>query len=76
MRVNIFLNIEGKRFWVGGLSEQGAIYFQYSSSFLKTAFEVSPIAMPLSESVWKASSGLFDDLPGFVADSLPDGWGN
>ena len=76
MRVNIFLNIEGKRFWVGGLSEQGAIYFQYASSFLKTAFEVSPIAMPLSESVWKASNGLFDGLPGFVADSLPDGWGN
>ena len=76
MRVNVFLNIERKRKFLGTLSDDGGIFFQYAAEFLKTGIEVSPLVMPLSESAWKSSSTLFNGLPGLVADSLPDGWGN
>ena len=75
MRVNVFLNVQNKRYLLGTLANESGICFQYAPSFLKNGLPVSPIAMPLSQEIWKSSNFLFDGLPGFVADSLPDGWG-
>ena len=56
MRVNVFLNIERERKFLGTLSDDGGIFFQYADEFLKTGIEVSPLVMPLSDSAWKSSS--------------------
>lgn len=53
--------------------------FQYTSEFARSGIEVSPLMMPLSEQVY-AFPGLpeesFHGLPGMLADSLPDKFGN
>ena len=36
MRVNVFLNIERERKFLGTLSDDGGIFFQYAAEFLKT----------------------------------------
>ncbi len=53
--------------------------FQYSPDFLKSGIEVSPIMMPLKEGNYQfpsLSKETFKRLPGLLADSLPDKFGN
>jgi serine/threonine-protein kinase HipA len=53
--------------------------FEYSPRFLKSGLEVAPLTMPLSATVYQfAALGLdtFKGLPGLLADSLPDRFGN
>ena len=53
--------------------------FEYDQDFLKSAIEVSPIKMPLNNVVYEfplLSGEPFFGLPGLVADSLPDDFGN
>ncbi len=56
-----------------------AAAFQYDRDFVKSGIQVSPVVMPLSERVY-AFPGLprqaFHGLPGLLADSLPDKFGN
>ncbi len=59
--------------------ENGLIGFQYDEDFISSGIEVSPIKMPLSNQTYSFPS-LFEEtfkgLPGMVADSLPDRFGN
>jgi serine/threonine-protein kinase HipA len=61
-------------------TEPGAFSrFEYSPRFLKSGLEVSPLMMPLSAKVYQFPAlGLdsFKGLPGLLADSLPDRFGN
>jgi serine/threonine-protein kinase HipA len=53
--------------------------FEYDSSFAKSGIEVSPLTMPLSSRVYSfptLSRDSFHGLPGLLADSLPDKFGN
>ncbi len=52
--------------------------FQYAPEFLAAGIEVAPLAMPVREEpyVFPALGASFLGLPGFVADSLPDRFGN
>lgn len=53
--------------------------FEYSPDFIKNGVELSPIKMPLSRQIYsfpKANYETFKGLPGLVADSLPDDFGN
>ncbi|MCH7695438.1 MAG: type II toxin-antitoxin system HipA family toxin [Proteobacteria bacterium] len=53
--------------------------FQYDPAFTNSEIEVSPLKMPLSENVHRFSDleyGTFHGLPGLLADSLPDRFGN
>ena len=53
--------------------------FQYSSEFLRSGIELSPLVMPLSSRVYRFPAlprGTFHGLPGLLADSLPDRFGN
>lgn len=53
--------------------------FEYDDRFLNSNIEVSPIMMPLSNVVYEfpmLSSAPFYGLPGLMADSLPDTFGN
>lgn len=53
--------------------------FQYDADFAQSCVEISPLAMPLSERVYEfpaLSRAAFHGLPGLLADSLPDKFGN
>lgn len=53
--------------------------FEYDPVFLTSGIEVAPIAMPLSRRVYtfpELARQSFHGLPGLLADSLPDKFGN
>ena len=53
--------------------------FQYDAEFAGSGIELSPLAMPLGERVYEFPAlprGTFHGLPGLLADSLPDKFGN
>ena len=53
--------------------------FEYDRSFLSSGIQLSPIAMPLSSQVYSFPAlplQSFYGLPGMLADSLPDKFGN
>jgi serine/threonine-protein kinase HipA len=53
--------------------------FEYDPGFAKSGIEVSPLMMPLSSRVFsfpELSGKTYYGLPGFLADSLPDKFGN
>lgn len=53
--------------------------FQYDPAFAQSGIEVSPLVMPLSDRVYRfptLPAVTFHGLPGLLADSLPDKFGN
>ncbi len=53
--------------------------FEYTPEFMKSGIEVSPIVMPLTGSIYvfpELPRPTFHGLPGLLADSLPDKFGN
>ena len=53
--------------------------FQYASEFTGSGIQLSPLHMPLSNEVYRFSNlnyESFSGLPGLLADSLPDKFGN
>lgn len=74
------MNLWGSR--IGAVSldaERAAAVFQYTPEFAESGIEVSPLTMPLSAEPY-SFPGLnpesFHELPGLLADSLPDRFGN
>lgn len=67
---------------VGAVSfdtETGLGSFEYEPGFVAAGIELSPIKMPLSRSIYsfpEADPDVFHGLPGMIADSLPDDFGN
>lgn len=59
--------------------DNGIVGFQYDNDFLKSNIEISPLKMPLSPLTYSfptLNEDTFHGLPGLVADSLPDRFGN
>jgi serine/threonine-protein kinase HipA len=59
--------------------EKNIANFEYEPGFVKSGIEISPIIMPLSGNIYSfpgLSRGTFHGLPGLLADSLPDRFGN
>ncbi len=57
----------------------GIAAFEYTQSFIQGGVELSPISMPLANRVYsfpRLEQETFDGLPGMLADSLPDDFGN
>ena len=53
--------------------------FQYAPDFVGSGIQVSPIVMPLNEFPYEfpaLAKNSFKGLPGLLADSLPDKFGN
>lgn len=53
--------------------------FEYAPEFIKTGIELSPLKMPLASGLYRFSNldyDTFKGLPGLLADSLPDDFGN
>lgn len=67
---------------VGAVSfdtETGIGSFEYDPRFIETGIELSPIKMPLSNRIYsfpEIDAVAFKGLPGMIADSLPDDFGN
>ena len=60
-------------------SNRGLGAFEYHASFVKRGIELSPIKMPLSRRIYsfpELNFNTFKGLPGLIADSLPDDFGN
>ena len=56
-------------------------YFTYNPVFLKKGLNISPLAAPIDGArglmpIWGEDAKIYQKLPAFVADSLPDAWGN
>lgn len=59
--------------------QRGLGFFEYSKHFQRSGIELSPIKMPLSDKSYSFSNlsqETFKGLPGMLADSLPDKFGN
>lgn len=54
--------------------------FEYDGDFIKRGMEISPLKMPLSKKIYRfpelSESKTFAGLPGLLADSLPEKFGN
>jgi serine/threonine-protein kinase HipA len=67
---------------VGAVSfntDTGVGAFEYASGFLKAGIELSPLKMPLAKRIYsfpELGYETFKGLPGLIADSLPDDFGN
>ena len=73
------------RLWgraIGAVSVEDSVSaaaFQYTPEFARSGIEVAPLMMPLDEKVYafpKLARESFHGLPGMLADSLPDRFGN
>jgi serine/threonine-protein kinase HipA len=74
--VNLWGNRIGAVTWDDRI--QRGIY-QYAPDFAKTNYQVSPLVMPLREEAYtfpELNFETFKGLPGMLADSLPDKFGN
>jgi serine/threonine-protein kinase HipA len=76
------VSVKYKEHNVGAVSfntETGIGSFEFEPRFIKTGIELSPIKMPLSQKIYsfpEADPVVFNGLPGMIADSLPDDFGN
>ncbi len=79
--VSVILNGEevGQLYWDN--RSQRAV-FSYNSAFIKKGIDIAPLTASLSGNAAKGfpiignKEKLFQGLPPFIADSLPDHWGN
>jgi serine/threonine-protein kinase HipA len=58
---------------------RGLANFEYDPAFLRQGWDVAPLTMPLRTGIFSFASlnrGTFHGLPGLLADSLPDRYGN
>lgn len=74
------VNLWGSRIGAVSLDEgRDAAVFQYTVEFAASGIEVSPLTMPLREDPYSfpaLNPVSFHGLPGLLADSLPDRYGN
>src|SRR5213595_921616 len=70
----------GRVIGAGSLEDdQDYAAFQYDSDFAQSGIEISPLMMPLSDRIYtfpELPRVTFWGLPGLLADSLPDRFGN
>ncbi len=58
---------------------QGCASFEYDPAFVASGIEISPLSMPLRRPIYRfpeLAADSFRGLPGLLADSLPDKFGN
>ena len=74
------VNLWGKS--IGAVSwdeSAGFSHFEYEADFIQSGIEVAPLTMPLSKQIYSFPAlprETFHGLPGLLADSLPDDFGN
>ena len=80
MSTTAMVNLWGRTIVAVSLNEDAATAtFEYDSAFTSSGIEVAPLMMPLSGRLYSFPSlrpETFHGLPGLLADSLPDRFGN
>lgn len=76
-----FVKLWGKRIGAVAWDEKrGLGFFEYDKEFIANNLHVAPIKMPLSPRIYSfrelQNTSTFKGLPGLLADSLPDRYGN
>ena len=56
-------------------------YFTYNPDFIKGNLDLTPLSHPMDKRraflpIWGEEEKIYQKLPAFIADSLPDSWGN
>ncbi|HEX5131967.1 MAG TPA: HipA domain-containing protein [Candidatus Krumholzibacteria bacterium] len=75
-RVNLWGRTIGAVSWN---AEQNVAFFEYTPEFAASGIQVAPVTMPLSSQIYAfpaLARATFHGLPGLLADSLPDRFGN
>ncbi len=75
-QVSLWGSVIGAVTW---LDDREVGVFQYSPDFLKSGIQLAPLMMPLDEFPFEfpaLARNTFNGLPGLLADSLPDKFGN
>ena len=61
-------------------ARRGLSYFNYNPRFIRKGLDIAPLAAPLKTyanmPIWGEDGKIYQRLPAFIADSLPDSWGN
>jgi len=76
------INVNYQEYEVGAASfdtDNGTGAFEYNPAFIKRGIELAPIKMPLAKRIYtfpELGFKTFKGLPGLIADSLPDDFGN
>jgi len=66
----------GHDWLLGRLADDGAqLLFEYSPEALRRGVEFSAMQLPLRAEAYGGFPGFQSQLPGLLADALPDGWG-
>lgn len=66
----------GEDWLLGNLADDGTqLLFEYSHEAIRQGIAFSPLNLPLREQAHGDFPSFLCRLPGFIADSLPDGWG-
>lgn len=60
---------------VGKVVNPGTLAFGYLPEWLDRGASLSPLVVPFSNELHRLRDDAFDQLPGFLADALPDSWG-
>ncbi len=60
---------------------QGRSYFTFNRDFLSRGLDIAPMVAPIGEirgllPIYSKTNPIYHNLPAFLADSLPDSWGN
>ena len=67
----------GESWPLGELADDGRdLLFEYSKEALREALELSPLRLPIRSEAYGNFPSHLGRLPGLIADSLPDGWGD
>lgn len=79
------MTVAGVELWgtrIGAVAltgSRGVASFQYDPAFLASGIQLAPLMMPLADRVYtfpELTPRTFRGLPGLLADSLPDRFGN
>jgi len=81
MVTTAYLKLWGERIGAVAWDEkQELAFFEYEKKFIRKGYNLSPIKMPLKNEIYSfpelRSTLTFKGLPGLLADTLPDKYGN
>ena len=75
-RVDVYYEGWGEKWKLGALAHhERVVMFEYSNEALSQQLELSPLFLPLQKPGFSDFPRHQHQLPGLIADSLPDGWG-
>jgi len=75
-KIEVIFGAWGERWLLGTLADNGThLLFEYSAEALRRGIEFSPRNVKLRAEAYRDFPHHQHQLPGLIADALPDGWG-